>query len=380
MTGKERLTAALKGEKVDRVPLWPREGLEYKGYQNAFENFLAYWKADPQYKELHDYIYKYADVIVDWSCYPLNRYLLIPDKYISHKMEYTSDDVLEMEGTINTPKGELKFHNEFKRGFITGWNVKHPVEDLKDLMKLAEIPFEIDHGAIETSVQVYNKLYGDLGDKGLIRTFLSSPIAVVSGCMPFELFLELSITEKTLFHELLEEITQRQIEIIDAIFEKHKLDIFVTLGGSEQCTPPMMAPGSFDEYVVPYDKRIIDRLKEYNVLSTCHCHSKVKHALKGMMDAGYVGTDPVEPPPQGDVTFEEARRITDGRLTLFGNLEWTELTHKDPAYIRTRVREILSYGRTRLVVGASAGPISRMDERTMNNYRAWIDAMFEFGS
>jgi hypothetical protein len=61
-------------------------------------------------------------------------------------------------------------------------------------------------------------------------------------------------------------------------------------------------------------------------------------------------------------------------------LEWTELTHKDPAYIRTRVREILSYGRTRLVVGASAGPISRMDERTMNNYRAWIDAMFEFGS
>ena len=156
--------------------------------------------------------------------------------------------------------------------------------------------------------------------------------------------------------------------------------MFVNLGGSEQCTPPMTSPRAFDEFVVPYDSQIIAKFKEYGVLASCHCHGKVSHALKGIMEAGYVGTDPVEPPPMGDVTFEQARKITGGNLTLFGNLEWSELDQSTPEQIKTRVREILSYGKERLVVSSSAGPICAMTPTQIANYYAWVDAMLEFGA
>jgi len=97
-----------------------------------------------------------------------------------------------------------------------------------------------------------------------------------------------------------------------------------------------------------------------------------------MKEMGADATDPVEPPPAGDVTYEEARRIADGRITLMGNLEFDELEHAEPARIRERVREILRLGSDRLILTASAGPINAVTERLAENYRVWIDTALEY--
>ena len=68
-------------------------------------------------------------------------------------------------------------------------------------------------------------------------------------------------------------------------------------------------PEAFDEYIVPYDRKIIGRLKEYGLPINMHCHGKVRHALECMVEMGVGSTDPVEPPPAGDVTFAQAREI-----------------------------------------------------------------------
>jgi uroporphyrinogen-III decarboxylase len=241
------------------------------------------------------------------------------------------------------------------------------------------MPFEIDTENVERCItESYGKVHRAAEDNGVLNLFIASPIVAVSGSLPFEKFLELSYTDKDMIHQLVKEITRRNLLLIDAHFKNRNLDTIVTLGGSEQCTPPMMSPESFDEYVVPYDKLIVQRLKEYGIPVQCHCHGRIKHALPGMIEIGYDSTDPVEPPPAGDVTYAEARKLADGKITLLGNLEWDELEYSEPGYIRKRVRDILKTGTDRLILAASAGPISRITSKLADNYRAWIDTVNGF--
>ena len=115
------------------------------------------------------------------------------------------------------------------------------------------------------------------------------------------------------------------------------------------------------------------RFKQEGLLAHVHCHGKVRHALQCMLDMGVASTDPVEPPPAGDVTMAEARQIVGDRLTLLGNFEFDELEFASTDHVRRRVEEMLAQGPRRLVLGASAGPSSKITPKLAENYKAWID-------
>ena len=404
MTGKQRLTAAMRGEPVDRVPVWLREGFPIVEPFPEADHFTLGWQTQQLYSDLLRDISPYADGIRTWSLgLFFNRFLMVPPDRIHTEESMVTADTKRIDGVVDTPRGELTFSNEVRRGSRTVWYVKALVESVGDLEKLAEVGFELDPADIQGFFSEdraargqagqpdelraglyyeegnYHRLLGDAGDRGILRLELSSPIVSISGCMSFELFLEMSVTQKALFHELLEEVTRRNLLLIDAMFEGRALDAIVNLGGSEQCTPPMMDAWAFDEFVVPYDGQIVGRLKEYGVMAHCHCHGKIRHALARIIDMGFDATDPVEPPPAGDVTYAEARAIAGGRITLVGNLEWDELCFAEPWHIRQRVKEILEPGGDRLILAASAGPISAITPRLADNYRAWVETALEYG-
>jgi uroporphyrinogen-III decarboxylase len=187
------------------------------------------------------------------------------------------------------------------------------------------------------------------------------------------------VAERGWFHELCDEITRRQLAICEAVFEGVTDDTLVTFGGSEQCTPPMMRPQAYDEYVVPYEGRLVAWLRQRGLPVSIHCHGKVRHALGCMLAMGADATDPLEPPPAGDVTYAEARALVGDRLTLMGNLEWDMLETAEPAEVRRQVRAVLAHGTRRLILAASAGPISAVTRRLVDNYRTWIDTALEYG-
>jgi uroporphyrinogen-III decarboxylase len=396
MTGKQRLTAAMRGEPVDRAPIWLREGFPIGEPLPAADDFTQGWQQDPLYQDLYRDIEPYADAIRSW---PLggwdNRFLNIPPSAIHTITRETSSDAQggeswfdaphiaspldtqRIEGYVDTPRGRLTYVNEIKRGHNTVWHVKPLVESLQELEMLAEVPFSIQPADLDQAVQGYQRAYDAVGDRGLVRTSLSSPIVCISACMPFQLFLELSLTEGRLFHELCQVVCERNLAIFEALFRGRTLDTVVNIGGAEQCTPPMMPPQAFDEYVVPYEGPMVAKLKEYDIMASCHCHGRIRHALPLLVRMGYDSTDPVEPPPAGDVTYAQARELAQGRITLMGNLEWDELALAQPDHIRARVREILALGSRRLIMAASAGPISAITPRVAENYRAWIEAAQE---
>jgi uroporphyrinogen-III decarboxylase len=337
------------------------------------------WKRDPLYRELYDYAEPHADVMRSWSIGGhINRFLMIPPHVIHRKTTQVDRDLCRVDGWVDTPRGILTFRDEIKRGINTYWNIEHLVETAEDLKKLAEIPFHFDPQDVDRYLADFHRQNQELGERGIMRIEYPSPIVAISATMKLENFLAMSVQENRLFHEILEEITRRLIAITDAIFAKGPLETIVNLGGSEQCTPPLMSPASFDEYVVPYDGAIVRRLKEYGILVNMHCHGKVHDALSRMIRIGVDSTDPIEPPPAGDVTYPEAREIAEDRLTLIGNLEFDELESHSPEHIRHRVRQILSLGKRRLILAASAGPVSAVPRRLVDNYKAWIDTCLEY--
>ena len=385
MTAKERLIAAIKGDKVDRPPLWLREGFtigvdptrapihDVQG-SGVDPEFVLGWKHEPLYRELFEYVEPHIVGMRSWGLGEhINRYLLIPADSISREIEHAGADRYFVNGRVDARRGALSFRNELRRGVNTYWHVDHLVESVEDLEMLAEIAWSFDPGVLPRFLAEFEEQRSALADNGVMRLEYPSPIVAISATMSLQRFLEMSVTHRGLFHELLRVITERLITITDELFSRNGIDTIVNFGGSEQCTPPLMAPEAFDEYVVPYDGEVIARLKSYGITVNMHCHGKVRHALTKMIEMGVDSTDPVEPPPAGDVTFTEAREIAGDGLTLNGNLEFDELEHRDSDHIRARVREITSFGKRRLVIGASAGPISAVSRRLVDNYKALID-------
>ncbi len=380
MTSRERLFAAMRGEPVDRVPIWMREGFPPQRPLPEEDDFSRGWMADPLYQELYEYVEPHRDRTFGWGGGGFNRTLMIPSDYIDNEEIERTDEHVRNRTIVRTPDRNLTYLNERQRGKATGWNLEYPVKSVDDLRALAGVPFEVDQEAVVNAYESYLDAEERAGEDGAPWAFISSPIVCISGAMKFELFLQLSITERELFHELLETITQRNLAILRAIFNHGPIDSVWTLGGSEQCTPPMMSPTAYDEFVVPYDGQIIDFLHDHGCPVNIHCHGKVSHALECMIEEEADGTDPVEPPPDGDTTYGEARKIAGDDLTLLGNLEFDDLEHKKPAQIREHVRDQLSCGTNRLILTTSAGPISQVSRRLVDNYKAWIDAALEFGS
>lgn len=376
---RERLLRAMRGEPVDRPPIWLREGMEPDIPLPAADDFTLGWKADPVYRDLIQYVAPHLERFAGWSAGYFNRFLMVAPEYVETWPEQPgpTPDVRITRGRIRTPTRDLAFVSEVRRGVNTGWTTEHPVKTLEDLRALFETPFSVDPDRIAAARRNYEVAKKTLGGRGLLRLGLSSPVVMISGAMPFDMFLELSSADPVFMHEMLGELTRRIVEVLDALFADHLLDTTANIGGAEQCTPPIMAPEAFDEYVVPYETPIVARLHRYGVLVNGHCHGKVAHALKGMLEIGYDATDPVEPPPAGDCNLAEARAIVGDRLTLVGNLEFSELEHAGSAHIRQRAREILDAGPRRLIVGASAGPISAVSRQLADNYRVFVDAVLE---
>ncbi len=375
MTSKQRLLAALRGDPVDRVPLMLP--MSTSAPPAPADSFLHGWQADPLYHEFYRYASPHHHHFEGWP-FPPTRFLGLMSPEVHYgPWQQVAGDRRRQVLTVRTPRRTLTAVHEEIRNVPTTWTVKYLVESREDLAALAEVTWSLDPAHVESALAQQQQALARIGDRGVPRLFVSSPMVCISGAMPLELFLELSYTDSAWLAELCEIMTARIQRVLEALWAGGPLDTVVTFGGSEQCTPPMMAPAMFDRYVVPYEGHLVQWLKARGVPVCIHCHGKVRHALTCMMAMGADATDPVEPPPAGDVTYAQARQIVGDRLTLIGNLEQDWLEAVCPADVRRHVREILALGNRRLIMACASGPMGRVTRRTVDNYKAWIDAALE---
>ena len=100
-------------------------------------------------------------------------------------------------------------------------------------------------------------------------------------------------------------------------------------------------------------------------------------------EMGADALDPIEPPPQGDVTLRAVREEYGEDLVLFGNMEAADIEYKPcdefSALVANTLREGTAGPGKGFVLLPSASPYGRnLDRRTLQNYETMVRAVEEW--
>lgn len=389
MNSKERIIKTIKGEKTDRAPIWLRDQFNFGGkfeLRNELvldvlllDEYADGWvNIDPNMRAVKEHYKRVGGDIIREFVVPgkvCNRLLCTPPSKITlvdEKFE-KEDKISYFE--IDTPKGKLKTVTKCTRNVSTMWNVKYLVEGEDDIEKLLSIPFELD----DIDDTIYKKELNILGDDGIIMMQIDTPLITVSGLMEFEDFLIMCISDQAKLRELCDIAFERIMIIVETCLLKD-MAVLYRINGSEQATPPMNSPEIYEKFVFPYEKMLVEKIHEYNKFAAVHSHGKVSKNLPLMIDMGLDVLDPIEPPPAGDLTFSDAVELSQNKITLAGNIDFSDLEHLAPEQIEEKVKEIFACNSDRIILNATAAPITFMSDQLRDNYITMIDAGIKWGT
>jgi hypothetical protein len=362
---RNRFLETLKGRKADRVPL-------------MLDGFLFTSRAkidadrDPARREIAHRVFDYCASFVLYPSY-VNRYLVTPAQFTGEVSRQEQNGNTTVTSEIATPKGKLTAITAQNSLTRTIWTVKYPVESLQDIEKIRSVRWELP---LNLAPPDLSQLPSNFYEKGILRTGVSSPFVCVAGMMPYQYFLELSAIELNLLKELTLVCKERILNVLDVLLTPRTID-YVWMGGCEWVTPPMGSPRLYDELVQESEKEVISRIHDAGALCHIHCHGNVRSTLEMVIERGGDFFEPVEPPPDGDITFAEAKEVAAGRITLGGNIEARILANESADVVEEATRKAFEGGKHRMVLKTSDGPISKITPSMLKNYHRLIDVWEE---
>lgn len=352
----------MRGEAVDRVPL------VLEGFGIARPETIK----DAGKTEILDRVAGHLHFRHSCPAF-VNRYLVTPRQRITESQRRAGSGEVVTTTTIDTPKGPLTAVSGRNSTSNTTWELKYPVESLADIEKIRSVPWELPEGLAPPDLSSVPELFAT---RGIVHTGVSSPFVCVAGMMPYQYFLELCITEFNLIKELTQQCLERILSILDVVLSENTVE-YVWMGGCEWLTPPMGSPKLYDEFVQYFERKVIERIHAAGAISHVHCHGNVRSTLEPVIQRGGDFFEPMEPPPDGDITFAQAKAIAAGRITLGGNVEARLMDNEDADTVEEATRRAFDGGKARMVLQTSAGPISRMTPKMIANYHRMIDVWEE---
>ncbi len=106
------------------------------------------------------------------------------------------------------------------------------------------------------------------------------------------------------------------------------------------------SPDFFHEYVMPYEKRVVDAIRNAGKFSVYHNCGFAKNLYGNYRDIGMTVWETVSEAPRGDNTLSEAKAVLGDRICLLGNLDQVAfLKRAVPHEVAARTREIVSIGK-----------------------------------
>ena len=159
-------------------------------------------------------------------------------------------------------------------------------------------------------------------------------------------------------------------------------DFLFYSAGPEIATPPLLPPRIFQHLVTPYHYELGKMIRKAGHFHSIHCHGKVKIVFEEFLKIGNDVLEPLEPPPQGDITLKDALNKARGRMCLMGYIQDQDLYTSTPEEIRAKVHSIcqLVKGRTGYIMTTTATPyMIPPPEKFVRNYIEFVKAAEEYG-
>ncbi len=326
MTSKERLIRVFKNQEIDRMP-------------------IRLWGVDPMFPDRQDWKVLY-DITEEYELEIIRNWY--PSKNESPELPYKSsviEKILPEKGlkeittTIFTPKGPLE--NVFCAPFTgaPGRVKKYFIEDVDDAKKWLSIP-----DAKTPEVNSYFELEKKTGNRAMLMVDIDEAMYMVQRLMGSEIFGYWLYDERELLKEMIDRAFNK-LEKLVKHYLSHKIGDVYGWVGPELCIPPLASVKDFYEFVVEYDRKIINLVHDAKKLTWIHCHGDMKPVINGFIEMELDCLNPIEPPPVGSITLAQAKEICRGRMCLDGGIEDGAFYTMKPDGIRDLTIETIKQGK-----------------------------------
>ena len=316
MTSRERILAAVRFEKVDRVPVSP----------------WHFGKVDPD-SPLGQELLRETDLIHDTG----SGGDPILGKAAKIDSEQQGDTSVT---TVHTPKGDLV--SRFRRTEITGATIEYYFKDPSDIEKMLSIPYEPP----DFDLSGYRKWQDRIGDEGLMLIGIVNGVAVPASWFSPEGFCLAWADAPDLVEKLTAVMTERIAAYIERLC-REGVDGFRIVGG--EYASVQLGPEAFKRLCVQYDRELVRTIHKYGATVHYHNHGPVMRYLEDFAEIGMDSLDPLEAPPWGDCDLREARRRLGDRVCFHGNIDDMEIINQRPT------EEVLAIARERLEAAGDRG-------------------------
>jgi hypothetical protein len=378
MTRRDRLMSTIKGEKTDRPPVcfYGINGLDQN--PDNKDRFNIY--NDPSWYPLIKLAREKSDRIVLRSINfktqsedPLTRLITTKESFDENGNYFRS---------ISIKAGNRILTRSTRRDpdIDTVWTLEHPVKDIEDFKAWIDLPQSGDIG--EPDIYPVLNAEKEIGDSGIVAIDIADPLCEVAELFDMGDYTVMAMTEPLLFHKALGKVFEIIIKKVEAIARALPNRLW-RICGPEYACPPYLPPKLFKEYVVQYDKPLIEIIKNYGGFPRIHCHGRIKEVLDDIVSTGCIGIDPVEPPPHGNVSLVYVRKNYGDKLVLFGNIELADIENMETHEFEKKVVSSLeegTYGEGKgFVLMPTAAPIGRkLKPSTLKNYEKMIEITEHF--
>jgi len=372
MTSRERLLHTLKEEKVDRIPISLYE----------FDGFYDRWIYNySEYAKILEYAKDKTDKMHFWS--PESKrpnlfYGEVDEKSIETK-KWEKEKSIHTKTIIKTPKGEISSLTRQDEGVHTTWTIENLCKNEADAERILSLPYLPYRPSIDSFFALDKKL----GDAGIILGDIPDALCLTVEIFGFTKFLLMYMDNQKLIFKLMDFFRERLYNYLKYLLEKGAVTMY-RICGPEYATPPYLHPEEFDKLVTPYDKELIKLLHRYQGFARLHSHGKIKRALKSFIEMEIDSTDPIEPPPDGDIELKEAREILGDKITLIGNIEERLLETGSKEEIDKSVRKAIEEGKTSnggFILCPTAMPLTTpLNKKVQENIIHYIDCGIKYGT
>jgi len=358
MNRRERLERCYSNEEIDRPAVYSRTG--FPG-------------GDATYDKLRAYLQTHSELKASWSGVKMTSYST--ESY----QEPHSEDFERHVTILHTPKGDLQSTRLISLKGQPGLAETYFIKTREDAEKYLSLPLpEI----LEVDASAFPATKARIGDDGIVDVGLgSSPGGNLATLFGTDNFAIMSMTDRDIIHELCQRQMTIAINRLKCLLD-NKIGPFFSMAGEEYIVPPIHGPVDFQDFIVQYDKPIIDLVHNAGGYVHIHCHGSIKKVFQGFLDMGVDVLHPFEAPPMGDITPAEAKELARGKMCLEGNIQINRMYEATPDEIREETEQLIqtvfddSKG---LIVCPTASPYIRgKGEECFPQYKAMIDAVLEW--
>jgi len=161
-----------------------------------------------------------------------------------------------------------------------------------------------------------------VGDEVSLHGEVFSPLTHFMELFGYENALMNFIIDPGKTRAILDRLTE--VSVIWAVAQaKHGVD--AVLISSAFVGGPFLSPKMYEEFVVPYERRVTEAVKETGVPVYTHTCGSIGDRLELMLETGTQGIDTMDPPPLGNTELAVAKSLVGDKVFLKGNMNSVEL-------------------------------------------------------